>query len=254
VQKHESNSIESACILLTCEHATRHVPAAYRHLFREAGAVLDSHRGWDPGALEMAEALSRASGARLEIGRATRLLVELNRSPDHPQLWSEFTRGLTDAEKEAILTEWYQPYRSRVRQCIGRHVAEGESVRHFSIHSFTPVLDGQIRDCDVGLLFDPDRSAEVRTARELRAWLREVVPGLRVRMNQPYRGVDDGFTTWLRRHFGDAVYAGIEIEFNQALLLDPTGAWSELQDCIGQYLASYEDFGHGLNADGRSVE
>lgn len=237
---------DNARILLTCEHATRQVPREYRALFRDAETVLASHRGWDPGALEMSEALAHASGARLICGRATRLLVELNRSPDHPQLWSEFTRDLPDAEKAAILAAWYHPYRSRVHQCVGRYVAEGESVRHFSIHTFTPVFEGRIRDCDVGILFDPDRPLEVRTARELRSWLRMAVPGLRVRMNQPYKGVDDGFTTWLRRHFGDASYSGIEIEFNQALLLDRQGSWSDLQDCIGLHLANVESFGHGL--------
>ncbi len=237
---------DTTCVLLTCEHATNHVPREYRHLFRSASAVLASHRGWDPGAREMADALCRESGARLISGRVSRLLVELNRSPGHRELWSEFTGSLSAAEKSAILATHYQPYRALVHHRIGRHLVAGETVLHFSVHSFTPVFEGRIRDCDVGLLFDPSRPLECRSARELRAWLGLAIPGIRVRMNQPYHGTDDGCTTWLRQRFPADRYSGIEIEFNQALLGDRSGSWEDLKQCIGFYLSCYENFGHGI--------
>lgn len=240
---------DSASVLLTCEHATHHIPLEYRHLFRGASAVLASHRGWDPGAREMAESLSHDSGARLISGRVSRLLVELNRSLGHPQLWSEFTAPLPESEKAVILADQYLPYRALAHRHVARRVAADETVLHFSIHSFTPVMDGHIRDCDVGLLFDPARPLERSTARELRAWLRFVIPGLRVRMNYPYRGIDDGCATWLREHFPTDRYSGIEIEFNQALLLDRAGVWTTLKECLGHYLSSYENFGHGLTGE-----
>ena len=48
--------------LITCEHGGNRIPAPYRRLFRGQRALLDSHRGYDPGALVMAKAL--ASGLR----------------------------------------------------------------------------------------------------------------------------------------------------------------------------------------------
>ena len=44
--------------------------------------------------------------------------------------------------------------------------------------------------------------------------------GWDARANQPYLGVADGLTTWLRGEFSEG-YAGIEVEASQALLETP---------------------------------
>src|SRR6478609_3398827 len=49
--------------IITCEHGGNRIPAPYRRLFREQRALLDSHRGYDPGSLVMAKALARAFAA-----------------------------------------------------------------------------------------------------------------------------------------------------------------------------------------------
>ena len=41
----------------------------------------------------------------------SRLLIEPNRSLHHPQLFSEFTRDLSEARKDEIIEEFYLPYR-----------------------------------------------------------------------------------------------------------------------------------------------
>jgi len=48
--------------------------------------------------------------------------------------------------------------------------------------------------------------------------------GLRVRMNYPYSGTSDGFTTQLRKQLPAARYAALEIETNQGLLRTPADA------------------------------
>ena len=88
-------------------------------------------------------------------------------------------------------------------------------------YSFTPVLAGQTRRADIGLLYDPGRRDEARFARAFRSAARAIDPELRVRFNYPYRGTTDGLTTTLRRELPPARYLGIELEVNQALL---TGA------------------------------
>ena len=50
-------------IVLTCEHGGNRIPAAYAAYFQSAGAVLDSHRGFDAGALAVAGAIGLAGGA-----------------------------------------------------------------------------------------------------------------------------------------------------------------------------------------------
>lgn len=227
----ESDS--APALLITCEHAANAVPARWAPLFESPAArrALDSHRGWDPGAASLARALRPQSRAPLVrrslgeggclLGTATRLLVELNRSPGHPQFWSEFTRGLSPAEKAAVFREIYAPFRRAALREIRRLcIAANGPVFHLSVHSFTPELDGETRDADIGLLYDPARPLEVRWADAWDAALRSLAPEWRIRRNFPYAGTDDGHVTHLRTLFSPDAYAGMELEVNQSLLTD----------------------------------
>jgi predicted N-formylglutamate amidohydrolase len=200
--------------LFTCEHGGNIVPPEYARLFRGAGAALRSHRGWDAGSLEVFRALAPALGDAAFAAETTRLLVDLNRSLHHPALFSEFTRPLPRAERERIAARWWHPWREDVAATIQQWLATGRRVRHVSVHSFTPVLEGRFRNTDIGLLYDPARKLERGLCLQWQAEL--AARGWRVRRNYPYRGVADGHTTALRRRFGTA-YAGIELELNQAL-------------------------------------
>lgn len=207
-------------LLLTCEHAGNEVPARWRPLFRGADALLRSHRGWDPGALGLARALARATGAPLIATRRTRLLADPNRSEGHPRLFSERTRDLPPEERERLLASVWRPHRDAVAARVAALRAEGATILHVGVHSFTPVLDGVRRTADVGLLYDPARGAEAETAARWQAALAAIEPALRVRRNYPYRGTSDGLTTTLRRRWADG-YLGIELEVGQALLTGP---------------------------------
>jgi predicted N-formylglutamate amidohydrolase len=206
-------------IIVSCEHASGQVPARWRGLFAGQSALLASHRAWDIGALDYARPLARALGAPLFAGRHSRLLADLNRSLHHPRLFSDFSRALPPAEKTLILERHYHPYRSAVQDAVRKELAGGGRVLHLSAHSFTPVLEGARRDNDLALLYDPRRARERALCRRLAEALRGA--GFSLRMNWPYRGVADGFTTCLRRHLPATRYAGIEIEVNQRLVLAP---------------------------------
>ena len=108
------------------------------------------------------------------------------------------------------------------------------------MHSFTNVLDDEIRNADIGLLYDPARPGETALCKRWQHMLRELEPSLRVRRNYPYRGNADGLTTWLRRRFPDAHYVGVELELNQALLASSrlASAKSVLATSIGRLLAA----------------
>jgi len=66
--------------IITCEHGGNRIPASYRQLFRGQRALLDSHRGYDPGALVMATTLAGTFRAPLVASTTSRLLIDLNRS------------------------------------------------------------------------------------------------------------------------------------------------------------------------------
>ena len=66
--------------IITSEHGGNRIPAPYRRLFRGQRALLDSHRGYDPGSLVMAKALASACRTPLVASTVSRLLIDLNRS------------------------------------------------------------------------------------------------------------------------------------------------------------------------------
>ena len=203
--------------LLTCEHASRDVPDEFREAFARAGAVMDSHRAWDPGALGVFSALAPDHADHASRGRATRLLVDLNRSLHHPRLFSEFTRRLPREVRDRIVDHWWRPFRDEAESVVAAWRADGLPVVHLSVHSFTPVLDGHARTADIGLLYDPRRAAELGLARRCRDLLAD--RGWSVRLNYPYRGVADGHTTAMRRRHPEG-FAGFELELNQRLFED----------------------------------
>lgn len=208
-------------LVISCEHGGNAVPARYRPLFAQHRRLLASHRGYDRGALGMARALAEAFDAPLVAATTTRLLIDLNRSIGHPQLYSPVTRGAHPALRGEILERHYHPHRQRVEGLISGAIAAGRRALHLSCHSFTARLGEVARTADVGLLYDPAREAEAALCR---AWQRELTilaPDLRVRRNYPYLGKTDGFTSWWRRRHPDSVYLGIELELNQSTMVHP---------------------------------
>src|SRR5690606_34001905 len=99
---------------VSCEHGGNVVPAPYVPLFAGAAAVLDSHRGMDFGALEVASAFGQRLGVTPFTATTTRLVVDLNRSPNHRDVFSEYTRGLPPEERAAAMAAHYWPYRKAV--------------------------------------------------------------------------------------------------------------------------------------------
>lgn len=219
-------------IIVTCEHGGNRVPARYTHLFRGLRRALASHRGFDAGALVMARSLARAFDAPLVASTVTRLLVELNRSPWNRKLFSEATTALPAVERERIVATYYLPYRQDVETRIARAAAMRRRVVHISSHSFAPVLDGRVRNADIGLLYDPARGAEATLAARWQTAFARHAPSLRVRRNYPYAGNADGLTTFLRRRFDAGVYVGFELELNQAIVAAPAGSWRALRRSV----------------------
>ena len=106
--------------LVTCEHGGNRVPAPCRRLFRGQQRLLDSHRGYDPGALVMAKALADALSAPLVSSTVSRLVIDLNRSIGHPRLWSSATRGAPRELRTSIVERHYRPYRAEVERLVRR--------------------------------------------------------------------------------------------------------------------------------------
>jgi predicted N-formylglutamate amidohydrolase len=180
----------------------------------------------------MAKALARAFRAPLVASTVSRLLIDLNRSIGHPQLYSTATRGAPAKVRSKIVDRHYSPYRQQVELLVRDSVSCGRRVIHISSHSFTPELDGKVRRADVGLLYHPGRPGEVELCARWKAALAALAPQLRVRRNYPYEGKADGLTKRLRLCFPPRVYVGIELELNQGIVRAPSRRWAALRGVV----------------------
>jgi predicted N-formylglutamate amidohydrolase len=219
-------------LLFTCEHGGNTVPPRYRALFRVLQETLKTHAGYDIGALAMARQLSKSFNAPLVYSTITRLLVDLNRSIHHSRLHAEAIRHALGETREQILADHYLPYRTQVESLIRNAVTQGKRVIHVSSHSFTPELNGNVRNADIGLLYDPARPGERRICRQWQRALVQAAPDLRIRRNYPYRGKDDGFMPHLRSRYRPAAYIGIELEVNQAIVLGSPRRWTKIRKSL----------------------
>jgi predicted N-formylglutamate amidohydrolase len=215
--------------IISCEHGGNRIPAPYRRLFQGQQALLDSHRGYDPGSLVMAKALASACRAPLVASTISRLLIDLNRSIGHPQVFGAVTRGAPAETRAQIVDEHYRPYRVQVERLVKQAVSRGHRVIHISSHSFTAELNGRVRGADVGLLYHPGRRGEAEVCARWKESLAESAPELRVRRNYPYAGKGDGLTSHLRLRFAQSDYVGIELEVNQGIVLAAGRRWTALR-------------------------
>lgn len=205
-------------LVVSCEHGGNYVPPPYQTLFRSQEELLNSHRGYDPGALPLARALAKGMAAPLKKSQTTRLLVDLNRSPGSHSLFSEISRELKKQQKNQLLAKQYRPYRTAVSETIYGLIANGIQVVHLSVHSFTPILRGNERNADLGLLYNPTFCEDKTFCQNWGHLLAEQLPELKIRYNYPYRGTSDGLVSSMRNNLEQKDYLGIELEINQRLL------------------------------------
>ncbi len=216
-------------LVFSCEHGGRRVPAGSGldpGSDPELRAALPTHRGWDPGALGLARQMATLFDAPLRFSTISRLVVEPNRSPENPEIFSPWSRELPAPVRRRLLRRYHRRHRERVRRAV-EGAAAGPPPRtrvvHVGVHSFTPVLDGQERPVEVGILLDPARSSEREVAEAWAEALAGESPGLRILLNEPYDGRSDGLVTTLREAFAEGIrpgcaYVGLELEVNQGLL------------------------------------
>ncbi len=211
-------------LILSCEHGGNRLPPRFHSLF--SSRFLDTHRGYDPGALELARDFARATRAPLFYSTVSRLLVELNRPLGHAQV---FSKTVPTAARPELLKRYYVPYWQEMERAIRR---SKRRVLHLSFHSFTPKLRGERRTTDVGLLFDPARAPEVAFCRRWRAAILESAPNLRVRYNDPYDGTHPSVVASMRAKFRARCYVGIQIEVNQRLPRGDARPWRALRGLL----------------------
>lgn len=190
------NQDGTAPVVLVCEHASGYIPAALHELgLSRAGRW--SHAAWDPGALEVAKAMSATLDAPLVASRVSRLVYDCNRPPEAPDAMPDRSerievpgnRNLLAGARRARVAEIYEPFRN----CLAGLLATRPGAALVTVHSFTPVWHGAERTAEVGFLHDADASlAQSMLAKSA------ILPATAA-LNVPY-DASDGVTHTLRVH------------------------------------------------------
>lgn len=210
-----------AILILTCEHASNKLPAAFKKAV--PAEVLKTHRAYDIGAVQVFRKLVKFAKPEFYCeGKFSRLFVDLNRTITNKSAFSDYLRNNENAKAEA--TAYWIEYRAAIEKFVDfalkpktRAAKSEPEIVHLGIHSFTPELNGKVRNTDIGILYDPTRPQERAYANVIKAEIKRLYPAMKVQFNYPYKGSSDGLTTTLRKKFGPG-YVGIEIEINQKLL------------------------------------
>jgi predicted N-formylglutamate amidohydrolase len=208
-------------IVLSCEHASWAVPPG-----EDLGVdrdTLRSQAGWDPGALEIATLVGDALDLHVHAGAFTRMYVDLNRPPDHPDVIPAVCYGarvpgnqaLSARDRAIRIDAFHKPYWDAVTHDVRARLVDPGRCLHLCSHSFDPALDPDARRFDVGVLYDPAHALEAQLGERLLFALSAA--GLAVRANQPYRGTGPAIATALRAELGSR-YAGIQLEASHALI------------------------------------
>jgi predicted N-formylglutamate amidohydrolase len=217
-------------IVLLADHARRELPEEYRSLGLPS-AEFDRHIAYDIGVETVTRELAAMLGVPAVLANFSRLLIDPNRGEDDPTLIRQLYDGtivpgnypMATEEREKRLDRFYRPYHDAVGAMIASVAqASAQAPFIFSVHSFTPVMQGFVRPWHVGILWDLDG----RVARPLIDMLaadRSLVVG----DNEPYDGALRGDTMF--RHAIVNGFAHALIEIRQDLIADRKGAraWAE---------------------------
>jgi predicted N-formylglutamate amidohydrolase len=184
------NSEGKADTLLVCDHASAAIPASLGDLGLDQGQRR-LHIAWDIGVAEVTRRLSLRLDAPGVLSGYSRLVIDCNRQLDDPSSIAQESddiavpgnRGLDKEARRLRAEACFWPYQRAVAGRIAAARWRGQVPILFSLHSFTPVMQGFERPWQVGILSNRDR----RVAERLLASLRRD-PALAVGDNQPYDG------------------------------------------------------------------
>lgn len=218
-------------VVFVCEHASCRIPEGFDGLGL-SDAALRSHVAWDPGALALAQNLAARFEAPLVAGGLSRLLYDCNRPPEAPDAIPERSEiydipgnhGLSPAQHQARIDQIYRPFETRLAEVLDQ-VRPNAMV---TIHSFTPIYNGQPREVEIGVLHDVD----TRLADVMLTHLDGI--GHICRRNEPY-AASDGVTHTLRHHAQPRGLANVMLEIRNDLIADEAGV-AHMGDVLGRAL------------------
>ena len=146
---------------------------------------MDTHWAVDIGAEDVAAALASNMKLPLIASRISRLVIDVNRPLSSDTLFRLTAEGkpvtlnieLSPEDRQERIDRYWKPYRHDLSEMLIDNPAIDLVL---SIHSFTPLYEGEPRDCEIGVLY-------VDSKKEGQFFLKELgAKGYKVVDNEPW--------------------------------------------------------------------
>jgi predicted N-formylglutamate amidohydrolase len=231
------NPLADAAVILVCDHASHRFPKSLGDMGLDPFARR-CHLALDIGAGPLTEKLADMLGVTAVVQNYSRLVVDCNRELMDPGAYLEYgdgilvpgNRNLHQADKDLRASALYWPYHTAIEEQIARLRKIGPAPAFISIHSFTPVLNGEFREWQMGILWDKDKPTSRVFVDGLRA------AGYHVGDNEPYSGkAPQDFTIDHHAEAPGLPHVGIEIRQD---LIDGQAGVAQVAGVLHDVIAS----------------
>ncbi|MDH5621454.1 MAG: N-formylglutamate amidohydrolase [Gammaproteobacteria bacterium] len=183
------NTLSVVPLLLVCDHASCRFPKSLGDMGLDPFARR-CHLAVDIGAGPLTESLAASLGVTAVLAQYSRLIVDCNRELMDPSAFLEYgdgivvpgNRNLHQNDKDLRARMIYYPYHDAVDRQVRRLQDLGSPPAFIAIHSFTPVMNGEPRLWEFGVLWDTDQRLRDIFLNDLRE------AGYLVGDNEPYSG------------------------------------------------------------------
>lgn len=225
------NAEGTAPVLLICDHANNAIPRAMDGLGL-GEEELGHHIAYDIGAAEIARRLAGKLNAAAFLAGYSRLLIDANRQPGDPSSIAGISDGITvpgnrnlsEADQVARTENFFWPYHHAIADGVAHLWRTGTAPALFSVHTFTPSMNGEDRYWHISVLWNRDP----RMAEPLIHELRRREPDLHVGDNQPYSGKEVAYSLDLHAGAAGLPHAAVEIRQDLAETKEGAERWAEL--------------------------
>jgi predicted N-formylglutamate amidohydrolase len=217
------NPLADLPILLICDHASCQFPKSLGDMGLDPFARR-CHLAVDIGAGPLTERLAASLGVTAVLAQYSRLVMDCNRQLMDPSAFLQFgdgilvpgNRNLHQDEKDLRAKAIYWPYHEAVDEQVQRLRSTGPAPSFIAVHSFTPVMNGEARPWEMGVLWDTDTRLRDIFLEDFSA------AGYLVGDNEPYSGkAPQDFT--IDHHAEEIGLPHIGIEIRQDLIDDDEG-------------------------------
>lgn len=224
----------SASLILICDHASNAVPAALHGL----GLIerdLHRHIAHDIGAAAVTRLLADRLDAPAVLAGYSRLVIDTNRSLDHPESINRESDGTVipanqdvspqQAQQRAEACFW--PFHRKIGAGIAGCALRNVRPAIIAIHGFTPVFAGTKRPWHMGILWNEDGSLAVPLIEALRTHEDLVIGD-----NEPYSGRQQyGYS--IDTHAGETGLPNVLIELREDFAATPEAQENSADILVG---------------------